>query len=61
MEKNKLIIITGASGGLGLNILKYFSTHHKVLAIYNKNKPNWKNTNSVYSKEEDKHYIKIRY
>ena len=45
MEKDKLIIITGASGGLGLNILKYFSKNYKILAIYNKNKPKFKNQN----------------
>ena len=45
MDKDKLIIITGASGGLGLNILKHFSKTYKVLAIYNKNKPKLKNNN----------------
>lgn len=45
MEKDKLIIITGASGGLGLNILRHFSQNYKVLAIYNKNKPKLKNDN----------------
>ena len=45
MDKDKLIIITGASGGLGLNILKHFSKNYKVLAIYNKNKPKLKNDN----------------
>ena len=45
MDKVKLSIITGASGGLGLNILKHFSKTYKVLAIYNKNKPKLKNNN----------------
>jgi|TARA_B100000780_G_C20957729_1_gene382137 3-oxoacyl-[acyl-carrier protein] reductase len=59
MEKNKLIIITGASGGLGLNILKYFSTHHKVLAIYNKNKPKFINSNITYLRIDFLKKIKI--
>ncbi len=45
MEKNKLIILTGASGGLGSNILKYFSKKCKILAIYNQRKPKFKNKN----------------
>jgi len=59
MEKNKLIIITGASGGLGLNILKHFSAYHKVLAIYNKNKPKFINSNITYLKINFLKKIKI--
>ena len=50
MEKDTLIIITGSSGGIGLNILKYLSTNNKVLAIYNKNKPKLNNLNITYLK-----------
>jgi len=39
MEKNKLIIILGASGGIGTPILKYFSKKNNILAIYKKNRP----------------------
>lgn len=39
MEKNKLIILSGSSGGIGSAILKYFSRKYHVLAIYNNNKP----------------------
>lgn len=39
MEKDSLIIITGASGGLGSKITEILSKKNKVLAIYNKNKP----------------------
>lgn len=50
MEKNKLIIVTGASGGLGINIIKYFAKNYKVLAIYNKNKPSIVSPNITYVK-----------
>lgn len=50
MENDKLIIITGASGGLGLNIIKYFSTKYKIIAIYNKNKPKFQNKNLTFLK-----------
>lgn len=39
MEKNKLIILSGSSGGIGSEILRHFSRKHYVLAIYNNNKP----------------------
>jgi 3-oxoacyl-[acyl-carrier protein] reductase len=39
MEKNKLIIILGASGGIGTPILKYFSKKYNILAVYKKNRP----------------------
>ncbi len=50
MEKNKLIIITGSSGGIGSKILEYFSKRYNILAIYNKNKPNLNNKNIRYLK-----------
>lgn len=43
MEKNKLIIISGSSGGIGSTILEYFSKNYEILAIYKKNKPTVKN------------------
>lgn len=39
MEKNKLIILSGSSGGIGMPILKYFSKKYNILAIYKKKKP----------------------
>ena len=50
MEKNKLIIITGSSGGIGSKILEYFSKRYNILAIYKKNKPNLNNKNIRYLK-----------
>ena len=39
MEKNSLIIVSGASGGLGEVIIKELAKKSKILAIFNKNKP----------------------
>ncbi len=39
MEKNSLIIVSGASGGLGEVIVKELAKKSKILAIFNKNKP----------------------
>jgi 3-oxoacyl-[acyl-carrier protein] reductase len=50
MEKNKLIIISGSSGGIGSSILEYFSKSNNILAIYNNNKPRVRNKRIKYLK-----------
>lgn len=50
MEKDHIIILTGASGGIGSNILKNLYKRFKILAIYNKNKPKIVNKNIIYQK-----------
>ena len=50
MEKNKLIIISGSSGGIGSSVLEYFSKKNNILAIYKKNKPRINNKRIKYLK-----------
>ena len=38
--KNKTILITGASSGIGLGLCKKLVKYNKIIAIYNKNLPN---------------------
>jgi len=59
MEKNKLIIILGASGGIGTPILKYFSKKNNILAIYKKNRPIVTNKRIKYLKLDLAKKIKI--
>jgi NAD(P)-dependent dehydrogenase (short-subunit alcohol dehydrogenase family) len=59
MEKNKLIIILGSSGGIGTPILKYFSKKYKILAIYKKNRPIVTNKGIKYLKLDLVKKIKI--
>jgi NAD(P)-dependent dehydrogenase (short-subunit alcohol dehydrogenase family) len=39
MEQRVTYILTGASGGLGLEIVQQLSGHERVIGIYNKNRP----------------------
>jgi 3-oxoacyl-[acyl-carrier protein] reductase len=59
MEKNKLIIILGSSGGIGTPILKYFSKKYNILAIYKKNRPIVTNKRIKYLKMDLAKKIKI--
>jgi 3-oxoacyl-[acyl-carrier protein] reductase len=59
MEKNKLIIILGSSGGIGTPILKYFSKKYNILAIYKKNRPIVTNKRIKYLKVDLAKKIKI--
>ena len=59
MEKNKLIIISGSSGGIGTPILKYFSKKYNILAIYKKNRPIVTNKRIKYLKLDLAKKIKI--
>ena len=59
MEKNKLIIITGSSGGIGSEILNYFAKKNNILAIYNKSKPVNKNKKIKYLKLNLEKKIKL--
>lgn len=59
MEKNKLIIITGSSGGIGSKILNYFAKKNNILAIYNKKKPTTKNKKIKYLKLNLEKKIKL--
>ena len=60
MDKNKLIIISGASGGIGEQILQKFKRNYKILAIYNKNRPKIISKNITYLKLDFKSKIKIK-
>lgn len=55
------ILITGASGFIGLNLIRYFkNTNCEVLAIYNKNKPKLsKSKNIKFFKHDIKNFKKI--
>ena len=44
MKKKFLIIISGASGGIGQLLIKKLSEKFKILSIYNKKKPRFVNT-----------------
>ena len=59
MEKNKLIIILGSSGGIGTPILNYFSKKYNILAIYKKNRPIVTNKRIKYLKLDLAKKIKI--
>jgi NAD(P)-dependent dehydrogenase (short-subunit alcohol dehydrogenase family) len=59
MEKNKLIIITGSSGGIGSKILNYFVKKNNILAIYNKKKSTTKNKKIKYLKLNFEKKIKL--
>ena len=52
MKKKFLIIISGASGGIGKLLIKKLSEKFKILFIYNKNKPRFAKTDK---------YLKIDY
>ena len=45
MEKDHIIILSGASGGIGSELLKHYSKKNKIIALYNKNKPKIINRN----------------
>jgi 3-oxoacyl-[acyl-carrier protein] reductase len=59
MEKDKLIILPGSSGGIGEHILKYFSKRYYVLALYNNNKPKIINKKIKFLRVNFKKKIKI--
>ena len=50
MEKNNLIVISGASGGLGEILTKHLAKKNKVLALFNKNKPKINHKNIKFIK-----------
>jgi NAD(P)-dependent dehydrogenase (short-subunit alcohol dehydrogenase family) len=60
MEKDKLIILSGSSGGIGEEILKYFSKKYYVLALYNNNKPKIINKKIKFLKADFKKKIIIK-
>jgi 3-oxoacyl-[acyl-carrier protein] reductase len=59
MEKNKLIIIAGSSGGIGTLVLEHFSKKNDILAIYKNNKPKVNNKKIKYLKLNFSKDIKI--
>lgn len=59
MEKNKLIILLGSSGGIGTPILNYFSKKYNIIAIYKKNRPIVTNKRIKYLKLDLAKKIKI--
>ena len=59
MEKDKLIILSGSSGGIGEQILKYFSKKYYILALYNNNKPKIINKKIKFLRVDFKKKIKI--
>ena len=60
MEKDHIIILSGASGGIGSELLKHYSKKNKIIALYNKNKPKIMNRNIEYLKINFLKKIKIK-
>ena len=60
MEKDYIIILSGASGGIGRELLKHYSKNYKVIALYNNNKPKIVNKNIEYLKINFLKKIKIK-
>ena len=52
MENQKTILICGATGFIGRNLTEHYSKNNKVVAVYNKRKPNYNHPNVKWIKAD---------
>ena len=55
-----MIILTGASGGLGKELINILSKSHDIIGIYNKNKPNFINDRVFFEKVDLQDHSQIK-
>ena len=59
--KNKLVIITGGTSGLGFELVKLFSKNHKVLVLARTRKDEYANVYYEYGNIADENFVKSVY
>ena len=52
MKNQKTILICGATGFIGRNLTEHYSKNNKVIAVYNKRKPNYNHPNVKWIKAD---------